>query len=77
MFEQAAAEMGSIEIVHSNAGVGGSRTPTRDAASDWLRVIYGNLVTMFLVDTAACRIMIRQGHGGSIINTCSMAATAL
>jgi sorbose reductase len=78
MFEQAAAEMGSIEIVHSNAGVGGSRTPDYETPlSDWLRVIYGNLVTMFLVDTAACRIMIRQGHGGSIINTCSMAASCV
>lgn len=78
MFQQIAAEMGTVDIVHSNAGVGGARTPDYETPlSDWMRVINGNLVTMFLVDTAACRIMIRDGHGGSIINTCSMGGTCV
>ena len=73
MFQTIAREMGSVDVVHSNAGVGGSRTPDHETPlSDWMRVLEGNLVTMFLVDTAAVRVMIRQGHGGSIINTCSM-----
>lgn len=78
MFVKIAAEMGTVDIVHSNAGVGGARTPDYETPlSDWMRVINGNLVTMFLVDTAACRIMIRDGHGGSIINTCSMGGSCV
>lgn len=73
MFIDIADKMGTIDIVHSNAGVGGARTPDYETPlDDWMRVINGNLVTMFLVDSAAARIMIRDGHGGSIINTCSM-----
>ena len=73
MCRDVAAKLGTIDIVHSNAGVGGSRTPDYETPlSDYMRVIQGNLVTMFLVDTAAVRVMIRDGHGGSIINTCSM-----
>lgn len=78
MFQKIAGEMGTIHVVHSNAGVGGARTPDYETPlSDWMRVINGNLVTMFLVDTAACRIMIRDGHGGSIINTCSMGSSCV
>lgn len=78
MFRSIAEEMGTIHVVHSNAGVGGARTPDYETPlSDWMRVINGNLVTMFLVDTAACRIMIRDGHGGSIINTCSMGGSCV
>ena len=78
MFRQAADDMGGIDIVHSNAGVGGARTPDYETSlSDYMRVINGNFVTMFLVDTAACRQMIRQGRGGSIINTCSMGGSCV
>ena len=68
-----AAEMGTIDVVHSNAGVGGSRIPDIDTPmEDYMRVIKGNFITMFLVNTAAARVMIRDGHGGSIVNTASM-----
>lgn len=78
MFIRIDQEMDGIDIVHSNAGVGGSRTPDYETPlSDWMRVIKGNLVTMFLVDTAACRVMITRGKGGSIINTCSMGGSCV
>ena len=73
MFIQIDEEMDGIDIVHSNAGVGGARTPDYETPlADYIRVINGNLITMFLVDTAACRVMIKRGKGGSIVNTCSM-----
>ena len=71
--EEIADKMGTIDIVHSNVGVPGSRVPDIDTPlADYRRVIDGNFITMFLTDTAAARIMIRDGHGGSIINTASM-----
>lgn len=78
MFVTIDEEMGGIDIVHSNAGVGGARTPDYETPlSDYMRVIRGNLITMFLVDTAACRVMIKRGKGGSIINTCSMGGSCV
>lgn len=78
MFITIDKEMDGIDIVHSNAGVGGARTPDYETPlADYMRVINGNLVTMFLVDTAACRVMIKRGRGGSIINTCSMGGSVV
>lgn len=78
MFKKIDEEMGGFDIVHSNAGVGGARTPDYETPlEDYMRVIKGNLVTMFLVDTAACRVMIQRGKGGSIINTCSMGGSVV
>ena len=78
LFEQIAVEMGTVDVVHSNAGVGGTRTPDVETPlAEFQRVLQGNLITMWLVDTAACRVMIRDGHGGSIINTCSMGGSCV
>lgn len=71
-----ADKFGTIDVVHNNAGIGGSPVPDLDLEYDfWKHVIDVNLGGVFLVARAAARIMVRDGHGGSIVNTCSMCAS--
>ena len=82
MFDQIEAELGSVDVVHNNAGVGGALAPDVeewDAEHDmphlahWKQVLDINLVSQYIVAVTAARVMIREKHGGSIINTASMA----
>lgn len=82
MFDQIEADLGSVDVVHNNAGVGGALAPDIeewDSEHDmphldhWKQVLDINLVSQYIVAVTAARVMIREGHGGSIINTASMA----
>ena len=82
MFDQIEKELGSVDVVHNNAGVGGALAPDIEEwdgehemphLDHWKQVLEINLVSPYIVATAAARVMIREGHGGSIINTASMA----
>lgn len=82
MFDQIEKELGSVDVVHNNAGVGGALAPDMEEwdgehemphLDHWKQVLEINLVGPYIVATAAARVMIREGHGGSIINTASMA----
>lgn len=75
MCEMIASKFGTIDIVHNNAGRGGSLTPDLDVEySLWKHILDVNLNGVFLVARAAARVMVRDGHGGSIINTASINA---
>lgn len=83
MFDQVEKDLGSVDVVHNNAGVGGALAPdiepwdeehNMDHLAHWKQVLDINLVSIYIVAVAAARIMIREGHGGSIINTASVAA---
>ena len=83
LFEQIETDLGRVDIVHNNAGIGGSLTPDveewdaehdMDHVDHWIHVLNVNLVSQYIVATTAARIMIREGHGGSIINTASLNA---
>lgn len=69
-----AAQLGSVDVVFSNAGIGalGPAQDTTDA--DYLRVIDINLNGVFRVARAALRQMYRQGRG-SLINCASILGT--
>lgn len=82
MFDQIEKDLGSVDVLHNNAGVGGALAPDIEEwdpehdmphLDHWRQVIDINLVSIYIVATAAARVMIREGHGGSIINTASMA----
>lgn len=82
MFDAIEAELGSVDVVHNNAGVGGALAPDIEEwdpehemahLAHWRQVLDVNLVSQYIVATAAARVMIREGHGGSIINTASLA----
>ena len=64
-------EMGTIDVVVSNAGIMLENTPDSDLA-DWNRVLGVNLTGMLLVSREAANIMKEHGHGGSIVLISSM-----
>lgn len=83
MFDQIEKDLGSVDVVHNNAGVGGALAPdiepwdeehNMDHLTHWKQVLDINLVSIYIVAVAAARVMKREGHGGSIINTASVAA---
>ena len=82
MFDEIEKDFGSVDVVHNNAGIGGALAPDIepwDAEHDmphldhWKHVLNVNLISIYIVAVAAARVMKREGHGGSIINTGSMA----
>ena len=82
LFDQIEADLGSVDVVHNNAGVGGALAPDVEEwdaehnmphLDHWRQVLDINLVSQYIVATTAVRVMIREKHGGSIINTASMA----
>ena len=83
MFDQIEKDFGSVDVVHNNAGIGGCLVPDIeewDSEHDmphidhWRRVIDVNLMSQVIVATTAARVMRREGHGGSIVNTASLNA---
>ena len=83
LFEQIEKDFGSVDVVHNNAGVGGALVPdieSWDSEHDmphidhFRQVLDITLVSIYIVAVTAARIMKREGHGGSIINTGSLAA---
>ena len=69
---------GRIDVLHNNAASKGRDlaayfAPYEDYSLDvWREIMAVNLDGMFLVSQAVGRQMIRQGHGGSVIQTASI-----
>ena len=83
MFENIHNDFGHVDIVHNNAGVGGALVPDLeewDSEHDmphiehFRQVMDINFMSIYIVAVTAARMMKKEGHGGSIINTGSMAA---
>lgn len=81
-FEDIEGDFQSIDIVHNNAGIGGALTPDIEPwdvehnmshTEHWKHVLKVNLFSIYHVAVAAARMMRKEGHGGSIINTGSLA----
>ena len=68
------AEYGELNAAFCNAGICINVPAEEMSYETWLKVINVNLNGMFLTNTAAGRQMLKQGKGGSIINTASMSA---
>jgi 2-deoxy-D-gluconate 3-dehydrogenase len=64
--------LGKIDILVNNAGIIRRAPVTEFTEKDWDDVININQKALFFLSQAAARVMIRQGHGGKIINTASM-----
>jgi sorbose reductase len=72
MLDQVTAELGGIDIAVCNAGII-TVTPMLDMPlEEFQRIQNTNVTGVFLTAQAAARAMVRQGHGGAIINTASM-----
>jgi NAD(P)-dependent dehydrogenase (short-subunit alcohol dehydrogenase family) len=66
---RAVTELGGIDVLVNNAGIGGPATSVVDTAlADFHRVIEVNLTGAFLASRAVAPVMIAQGTGGAIVN---------
>jgi len=65
--DDAAAALGGLDVVVSNAGILISGPSVEFDAQKWRKVIDVNLTGFFLVAREAARIMLAAGKGGSII----------
>jgi NAD(P)-dependent dehydrogenase (short-subunit alcohol dehydrogenase family) len=70
--EKAAAEFGSLHVVHANAGIARGANGSDISDEDWQRILGVNLTGVLYVSRAVANIMKRDNHGGSIIMTASM-----
>lgn len=66
---------GGVDIVVNNAGVGAQGTVADNSDEEWHRVLDINVVGMVRVSRAALPHL-RESAAASIVNTCSVAATA-
>ncbi|WP_214110987.1 SDR family NAD(P)-dependent oxidoreductase [Acrocarpospora catenulata] len=71
----AAEHLGGLDIVINNAGIGAAGTIADNSDEEWLRVYDVNVVGMVRVARAALPYLRESAHA-SIVNTCSIAATA-
>jgi NAD(P)-dependent dehydrogenase (short-subunit alcohol dehydrogenase family) len=74
MVSQTAERMGKLDILVANAGIGRFAPFLEYSEEDWNAVIDTNLTGVFYSCQAAARQMVKQGHGGRIITTASLAA---
>jgi 2-keto-3-deoxy-L-fuconate dehydrogenase len=72
---QAAEDMGGIDIVVNNAGIGAQGTVETNPLDEWRRVFDVNVFGMVRVMRAALPHLRRSAHA-AVVNTCSIAATA-
>ncbi len=65
------AELGRLDILISNAGIGGTHAFLDEPLEHWNRVLAVNLTGVFLCGQAAARAMVEQGSG-RIVNVASI-----
>ncbi|HZF88516.1 SDR family oxidoreductase [Streptomyces sp.] len=71
----AAADLGGLDVLVNNAGVGAQGTVEDNDDAEWHRVLDVNVVGMVRVARAALPHLRRSAHA-AVVNTCSIAATA-
>ncbi|MEG0025906.1 MAG: SDR family oxidoreductase [Bacilli bacterium] len=63
---------GKIDVVVSNAGIGGGNLPHEETLENWNHILGINLTGVFLTDKYAIEQMLKQKTGGSIIHMASI-----
>ncbi|MEY9996383.1 NAD(P)-dependent dehydrogenase (short-subunit alcohol dehydrogenase family) [Streptomyces sp. V4I8] len=73
--EQAAERLGGLDILVNNAGIGAAGTVEDNTDEQWHRVLDVNVLGIVRTTRAALPHLRRSAHA-SVVNTCSIAATA-
>ncbi|MFC9165070.1 SDR family NAD(P)-dependent oxidoreductase [Streptomyces fungicidicus] len=73
--ERAAEVLGGIDILVNNAGIGAAGTVEDNADEEWHRVLDVNVLGIVRTTRAALPYL-RRSSVASVVNTCSIAATA-
>lgn len=68
-------ELGRLDVVVNNAGIGAQGTVADNDDAEWMRVLDVNLLGMVRMSRAALPFL-RASHAAAIVNTGSIAATA-
>ena len=74
---KAVAEFGRLDCAFNNAGIEGASAITHECTlENWNKVIAVDLTGVWLCMRAEIEQMVKQGHGGAIVNTSSGAGLA-
>lgn len=71
--QQAADELGGVDVVVNNAGIGAGGDVSGNDDDEWLRVLNVNVVSIARVTSAALPHLRRSQHA-AVVNTCSVVA---
>jgi NAD(P)-dependent dehydrogenase (short-subunit alcohol dehydrogenase family) len=74
LFDRIAADLGSIDVLVNNAGMGRPIAAIDVTVEDWDTMMDLNLRAAFFCAQAAARQMAEAKSGGAIINLCSLAS---
>jgi NAD(P)-dependent dehydrogenase (short-subunit alcohol dehydrogenase family) len=74
MVQETVDQLGKIDILMANAGIGRFGPFLDYSEDDWNAVIDTNLTGVFFSCQAAAKQMVKQGNGGRLICTASLAA---
>ena len=72
VIDDLADELGRLDVLVNNAGVGMSAPFLEMSLDDWRQVLEVNLTGAFVCAQAAARRMVRTGGGGRIVNVTSV-----